>query len=446
MARTSVRLVRSHVKKYSLRAELFSTLTFLLRLQHRNGVSPHAGEGARTLDVDPDSLLGRLAQLPLDVYRSLAGRPASGVVRCDHERNIMELASPVGVVLGLISMTNPVATVVFKALIALKGRNALILSCHRSALTVGSQTTELIRDVLRRHNVPVDTVQCIRNRVSRKTTSMFMRHPDVAFILATGGIGMVKAAYSSGTPAIGVGPGNAPAWVCADADTQTAVQTIIQSKTFDNGVICGSEHHVMVDASVRQAFIAALEQGGAAVLTAEEADRFTSVAFDPVSGKLSRHYIGQPATELAHAASIKRAAPIQLIVVPVEAAAVHGPYGREKLAPMLSLFTVDDEAAGQLLCKQLLAMEGSGHTAIIHTNNPVLARRFGAAIQASRILVNTPGSQGCIGLGNGLVPSLTLGCGTFSGTSTTDNVSYTHLLNIKRVAYAASLVPERLRP
>ncbi len=370
----------------------------------------------------------------LEVYRMLAGRPASGLLRTDEKHKVTEIAGPVGVVLGLIPLTNPVSTITFKTLICLKGRNALILSCHRNALGVGNQAGEIIQAVLRQHDAPVDLVQWIRGRTSRRKTAMFMRHKDVSLILATGGPNMVKAAYSSGTPAIGVGSGNAPAWVCADADPERVALAVIQSKSFDNGIICASENHLIVDTSLRQPFIKALERHGAAVLSPDETNRFTAQIFDPESGRLRQQMVGQSAQAIAASTGIQREGLIRLIVVPVALDEVKGPYGREKLAPVLSLFTVDGEAEGLALCQQILANEGRGHTAIIHTENQGLVERFGLAIPASRILVNAPGAQGCIGISTGLTPSLTLGCGTFGGNSTTDNVSYTHLLNVKRLA------------
>jgi acetaldehyde dehydrogenase/alcohol dehydrogenase len=378
----------------------------------------------------------------LDVYRALAGKPASGPLESEEARcgvGVTEVASPAGVVFGLIPMTNPVATVVFKTLVALKGRNALVLSCHRSALGVGNRTGEIIRSVLRGHGAPMDLVQCIRQRTSRRKTEMFMRHRGVSLILATGGVSMVKAAYSSGTPAIGVGPGNAPAWVCADADPDEAARLVIGSKSFDYGVVCGSEHQLVVDATIRKPFIDALQARGAAVLAPEEVSRFTERAFDPKTGHLRREFVGQSAEHIARATGVEqRDSPIRLLVAPVTLDAIKGPYGREKLAPVLSIFTVDGEEEGLAACKKLLDNEGLGHTAIIHTRSPKLVERFGSEISASRVLVNAGGSQGCIGIGNGLMPSLTLGCGTFGGTSTTDNVSYTHLLNIKRVVHPLS--------
>jgi acyl-CoA reductase-like NAD-dependent aldehyde dehydrogenase len=211
---------------------------------------------------------------------------------------------------------------------------------------------------------------------------------------------------------------------------------VIQSKSFDNGVICGSENNLVVEAVVREDFIAALEAHGAVVLTPDEVERLTTHVIDAEKNRLRREVVGLSARRILQDAGIRRDGAIRLIVIPLDGSQVHGPYAREKLAPVLSLFTVDGEAEGLALCKQILANEGVGHTAIIYTQDLELAQRFGTEMPASRVLVNCPGSQGCIGLGNGLTPSLTLGCGTWGSTSTTDNVSYENLLNVKRIAQA----------
>src|SRR3954469_9125218 len=231
----------------------------------------------------------------LQVYESLAGRPASGLLHADKERRVTDIASPMGVVFALIPLTNPVATIVNKVLICLKGRNALILSCHRGAQRVGSTPGRLVRAVLERHGAPAEAVQWIAERTSRQKTTMFMRHPDVALILATGGPGMVKAAYSSGKPAIGVGSGNAPALICADADPDRAAVLVVASKTFDHGIICGSEQHLAVERSLLDPFKRALERAGAAVLDAAETEALLAGVFDPDSGALLKRYAGRPA-------------------------------------------------------------------------------------------------------------------------------------------------------
>ncbi|UCD28554.1 MAG: aldehyde dehydrogenase family protein, partial [Planctomycetota bacterium] len=372
----------------------------------------------------------------LDVYKMLVNKPGMGILKTDDQLKVTEIASPMGVVLGLIPLTNPVPTLVFKTLICLKSRNALILSCHHNAMGVGSQAGDIIQDMLCRHGAPVDLVQWIKERTSRRTTSLYMMHKDVSFILATGGPSMVKAAYSSGTPAIGVGPGNAPTWICSVADPDKVAEMVVGSKSFDNGVICGSENNLVVDVSIRESFIEALKKHGAAVLEPDEIDRFTEHVVNPETQRLHREVVGQSAQSILAKAGIECNGDIRLIVIPLKRDRIKGPYGYEKLAPVLSLFTADGEVEGMALCKEILANEGTGHTAIIHTNDEKLAELFGLEMPVSRSLVNCPGSQGCIGMVNGLIPSLTLGCGTFGGTSTTDNVSYTHLVNIKRIAQA----------
>jgi acyl-CoA reductase-like NAD-dependent aldehyde dehydrogenase len=370
------------------------------------------------------------------MYPSIAGKPGSGLLRVDAQQGIAEIASPMGVVFGLVPRTHPVATFAFKVLIALKSRNGLILSCHRAALGVGNLTGVLINAVLERHGAPTGLVQWVKKRSGRETTLQFMRHPDVAFILATGGAGMVQAAYSSGTPSIGVGPGNAPTWVCADADLDAAARAIVDSKSFDNGVVCASEHNLVVDRAVVTGFAAALERHGARVVQPDEVDRVVEAVFDPVDQHVRSDLLGQSAARLASAAALVDAEMVRLIVVPAPLDRINGPLGYEKLAPIVSLFVVDDEDQGLRVCRQILANEGAGHTAIIHSSDQARIDRFSFEMPASRILVNVPGAQGTLGMCTGLVPSMTLGSGTFGRTSTTDSITYTHLLNIKRVAYA----------
>src|SRR5215218_4071957 len=329
----------------------------------------------------------------LEINRTLHGRPGIGP-RPPDDRGVTEIASPVGVVLGLIPMTNPVATLVFKTLICLKARNALIVSHHPAAVRVGADTVALIGGVLAGHGAPAALLQSVE-RASRTRTAMFMRHPEVSLILATGGAAMVKAAYSSGTPAIGVGSGNVPALVCADADPVAAAAAVVESKAFDHGIICGSEDNLVVDAAVGAPFLAALEEAGAAVCSPEEAERVAAHAFDPGDGHLRREALGQSAQAIAEAAGVERDRPIRVLVLPLALDQVDGPLGREKLAPLLSLFSVGGTEQGVEVCQRLLANQG---------------------------------------VGNGLTPSLTLGCGTFGGNSTTDNVTYTNLLNVKRLA------------
>jgi acyl-CoA reductase-like NAD-dependent aldehyde dehydrogenase len=222
--------------------------------------------------------------------------------------------------------------------------------------------------------------------------------------------------------------------ICADADVDHAAQSVILSKSFDNGLVCGSENNLVVVRSAREALVEALTRFGAAVLDAAETRAFLDAVIVPGAGRFRNNILGKSAAHLAHAAGIDRPFPIRLIVVPCESVATAGALAGEKMAPILSLFTVDDEERGFEASLALLATEGAGHTAVVHTTRRDLVDRFAAAMPASRILVNSPASHGVIGFTTGLMPSLTLGCGTFGHNSTTDNVSYRNLLNIKRVA------------
>jgi acetaldehyde dehydrogenase / alcohol dehydrogenase len=328
---------------------------------------------------------------------------------------VTELAAPVGVVVGLIPVTNPIATAIYKTLIALKGRNSLILSFHRVCLPLAAEFTDAVVEVLEGHGAPTELVQSVRVRSSRDRTARLMAHDDVAFVLATGG------------------PGNAPAWIAADADLDHAAHSIVASKSFDHGLICGAEHNLVVDATVESAFNAALEAAGAAVLNADEAARFREAAFTDNGGGFRPELMGQAANTIAAFLDIRREHPIKVLVVPGEPD-LDSPLTSEKMGPFLSSFTVQGDDEALTLARALLAKMGTGHTAIVHTADDDRANRFADLMPASRVLVNSPGSQGVCGLTSGLPPAFTLGCGTFGGTSTTDNISWHHLTNTKRLA------------
>ena len=372
----------------------------------------------------------------LGVARSLVGKPGVGVIGRREREALTEIADPMGVVLGLIPMTNPVSTLVFKALICIKARDALIVSCHRDAANVGAGTTACsARSCGGTGHRPI-WFRSVPWRPTRATTAALMRHPGVSMILATGGTAMVKAAYSSGTPAIGVGARERAGlglrrrrrWgSCPDGGGQQGIR---------------SRHHLRLGEQPGRRPV------GAGLLRRRAAQRRRGRARPrrmrpPGAVRLRRHgtgaceatVLGQAATFIAAQAGIAVPAGTRLLVAPVPRQAVSGPYGREKLAPILSLFTADGEDDGIRLCLQILGHGGRGHTAIIHTRSQRLQLSFAQQMPVSRVLVNGPGAQGCIGLGNGLTPSLTLGCGTYGRTSTTDNVTYTNLVNIKRMAH-----------
>lgn len=403
-------------------------------------IASHAEELARLAveetgigNIKDKTLKNQIASI--GVYETLSGQTGYGQIEHDNARGIIDIASPVGIVFGLVPVTNPTSTFIFKTLIALKARNAIVLSPNRKTLTACNAVGAIIHEVLRQHNAPTDIVQWITERNTRKRVVTFMSHKKVGLVLATGGPSVVKAAYSSGNPAIGVGSGNAPALICADADLHHAAQSVVMSKSFDNGLICGSEHNLVVVDPVYDAFVDGLIQAGAAVLDEDESLRFSYHVINDQMNVFKEEFIGKDPDYIAEKAGIKRDYPIRLIIVPVSKVTYDSPFSAEKMIPVLSLFRVADEPAGFEICQQLLKIDGTGHTAIIHTQNEATIQQYGMLMPVSRILVNSPGAHGVVGMTTGLVPSLTLGCGTFGHTSTTDNVTYTHMMNVKRLAY-----------
>src|SRR4051812_38712179 len=330
----------------------------------------------------------------LAVYASLEGKPAAGEIGRDDENKIVELASPVGVVVALVPVTNPVETIVNKVLISLKGRNSIVISSHRMAQVVGDMACTLIREVVEKHGAPGDLVQWFVKRTSRRKTAKLMRHEGIGMILATGGQSMVRAAYSSGKPAIGVGAGNAPAWIAPDADLDKAAAAVVLSKAFDNGLICGSEQHVVVDASIADEFAAALARQGAVVLDAEGTEKFMAGAFEE-SGDLKMFFVGQSAAKIGEACGLDVPEDARLLVFQADSANPEGAQAHERLAPVLSFFTVEGDDAAIELCGKLLAYHGAGHTSNIHTEDEGRIARFAAAMPTGRVLVNAPSSLGC---------------------------------------------------
>ncbi len=382
-----------------------------------------------------DDKTGKIGVASLAVLKTLFGEPGSGWLDGGGpDTGVREIASPVGVVFGLVPVTSPVATGIFKILIALKGRNAIILSPNRIAQPVCAALARSVDDVLQAEGAPADVVQWVTKRNSRRKTQLFMSHAGVDLVLATGGRAMVEAAYSSGNPALGVGPGNAPVLVADDADVDTCADNVIRSKSFDNGLICGAENNLVVVAARREELVAALERHGAAVLSAEETAKALAGPLANGRTRMSSELIGRSAADIAAKLGIRRERTIRLVVAPSESCAPDNPLAHEKMAPLVSLFTVPDIDAGLALCKQLMQLDGTGHTAVLYTRDEALAERFGNEVAASRMLLNTPATHGIVGATTGLLPSFTLGCGTFGGNSLTDNVGYRHLLNVKRLA------------
>lgn len=367
------------------------------------------------------------------VAENLQGKPGVGSI-IEQKDGSTGLANSMGVVFAMIPVTNPVETLTFKFLIALKSRNAIIISSHRKAKNVGNQTVEIIQNVLKQLGLPVNLIQTSQQPSSRALTQAFMTHENVHFILATGGPSMVKSAYQSGTPAIGVGKGNAPVWIEKSCDVKKAAYDVVFSKSFDNGIVCGSENNLLVDANIYDDFLNHAVDAGAAVFNDFEIHALLDIVFH--DDHLDSRFVGKSAQDVCDELGIKRDYPIKLILAETQGQPDNTPLLKEKLLPVLSVTKITNDEHALNLAKTILADEGAGHTAIMHSNNEQLVQAFAQCADVSRVLVNGAGTLGCIGANNGLQLSWTLGCGTQGGGSTGDNVSYEHLLNIKRIAYA----------
>ncbi|MGT2756346.1 acetaldehyde dehydrogenase (acetylating) [Streptococcus ovuberis] len=356
-----------------------------------------------------------------------------GILREDREKKITEVAVPVGVVAGLIPSTNPTSTVIYKALISLKAGNSIVFSPHPNALKCIVETVEIIKKAAKRAGCPDGAISVI-TRPSIQATNELMKHPDTNLILATGGTAMVKAAYSSGTPAIGVGPGNGPAFIERTADLPKAVRQILDSKTFDNGVICASEQSVIVEEDMKAAVIAEFKKQGAYFVSPEDAKKLGAFIILP-SGAMNPKMVGKTPQVIGELAGISVPAGARVLIAEETGVGKQHPYSMEKLAPVLGFYTVKNWEEACKLSMKILHHEGVGHTMVLHTQNEEVIREFALKKPVSRLLVNTPAALGGVGATTGLFPAFTLGCGAVGGSATSDNVSPLNLFNIRRVAY-----------
>ncbi len=370
------------------------------------------------------------------VYDHLKEQKTVGIMSKDEVNQIVEIAEPMGVIAALVPMTNPTSTVIFKSLIALKTRNAIVFSPHPHAVKSIIETARLVDDAAVNAGAPRGLIHVIL-KPSLDGTQALMRHVDTALILATGGGQMVKAAYSSGNPAIGVGPGNGPAVIDDTADILDAVKKIVKSKTFDYGTICASEQSLVVVSSIKEKVKDALLAQQAYLLSKKEAKQLVLILLRD-NGTMNPQIVGKSAYDVASLAKITVPEDTTVLVAETEEVSQTNPYAREKLTPVLGLFTVSDFSEGIAKANEILLNEGAGHTAILHTKSVAHAEAYGLAIKASRILINTPSTFGGIGASTGLAPSLTLGCGAIGGSSLSDNVEVKHLLNVKRLAFHLS--------
>jgi len=367
------------------------------------------------------------------IYEFIRPMKTVGVVRRLDSARVIEIAEPFGVVAAIIPSTNPTSTAIYKLLIAMKARCAIVLSPHPAAVRCITRTAELLAEAAREAGAPDGAINWM-TEVSLEGTQALMTSREVSVILATGGMGLVRAAYSAGKPAYGVGPGNAPAYIERSADTQNAVRDILEGKTFDNGLLCSSENSVVVDADIAATVKDEFAAQGGHFLNSEEADLLAK-ALITKQRLPNAELVGRSAVEIAKRVGIEVPERTRALVVPLAGVGRDYPLSIEKLCPVLSFYVVQDWREGCERCQQILRYGGMGHTMSIHSRDDEIILEFGLKKPAFRIVVNTPTTLGSIGMTTGLDPSMTLGCGGYGGNITSDNISPRHLLNIKRLAY-----------
>jgi acetaldehyde dehydrogenase (acetylating) len=367
------------------------------------------------------------------VYKFIRPMKTVGVVARHDDRRVIEIAEPFGVVAAVVPSTNPTSTAIYKILIAIKARCAIVLSPHPAAVKCITRVAEVMEEAATRAGAPAGAINWMTT-VTLEGTNELMKHRDVAVILATGGMGLVRAAYSAGKPAYGVGPGNAPAYIERTANVKKAVQDIITGKTFDNGVLCSSENSVVADQPIADDVRREFESQGGYFMNVAEMEALARVLVTP-QRLPNPALVGKTATFIAETCGIKVPADTRVLIAPLDGVGRDYPLSIEKLCPVLSFYVVSDWREGCERCKQILRYGGMGHTMSIHSQNDQVILEFGLKKPAFRICVNTPTTLGSIGLTTGLDPAMTLGCGGYGGNITSDNISPRHLLNIKRLAY-----------
>jgi acetaldehyde dehydrogenase (acetylating) len=366
-----------------------------------------------------------------NVYNFIRPMRTVGVIR--ETESVIDVASPRGVVAAIIPSTNPTSTAIFKILIAVKARDSIVLSPHPSAVNCISETARVMRAAGEAAGLPAGAIGCM-SVATIDGTQELMKHKLTALILATGGIGLVRAAYSSGKPAFGVGPGNVPAMVERSANVTKAVKDILTGKCFDNGTICSSEQAVVVERAVEPQTRENLIREGAYFLNREEQDRLTRVVAT-AANTLNPKIVGKSAQVIAGMAGITLPDGVRAMICPLEGVGRDFPLSMEKLSPILAYYVVENLEEGCGRCAQILRYGGMGHTASIHTADREAAREYGVRMPASRVVVSSPSTHGAIGFTTDLEPSMTLGCGSWGGNVTSDNISPRHLLDVKRIAF-----------
>jgi acetaldehyde dehydrogenase (acetylating) len=375
------------------------------------------------------------------VYEFIRPMKTVGVVARHEDRRVVDIAEPFGVVAAVVPSTNPTSTAIYKILIALKARCSIVLSPHPAAVRCITRVAEVMDEAARAAGAPASAISWM-TAVTLEGTQELMKHRDVAVILATGGMGLVRAAYSAGKPAYGVGPGNAPAFVERTANVRKAVHDIVTGKTFDNGVLCSAENSVVVDEPIAGEVKREFQAQGGYFMTAAEIDAVARRLVTP-QRLPNPELVGKSALHIAEKCGVTVPGDTRVLLAPLAGVGRDYPLSIEKLCPVLSYYVVRDWKEGCERCKQILKYGGMGHTMSIHSQNEQVILEFGLHKPAFRVIVNSPTTHGSVGLSTGLDPAMTLGCGGFGGNITSDNISPRHLLNIKRLAYETAPVVSR---
>ena len=365
------------------------------------------------------------------LYEAIKDMKTIGVLNENKAKKLIEIAAPMGVVAGIIPSTNPTSTAIYKSIIALKAGNAIVFTPHPSAKNCIGETVNMIRKVLVNCGVSEDMVS-VMSVPTLQGSEELMKVADL--ILATGGPGMVKAAYSSGTPALGVGAGNVPAYIERSANIDDAVAKIFMSKTFDNGTVCASEQSIVTDACIADKVKAGIIRNGGYFLQGEDLEKVKRI-MERGNGSMNPDIVGRDAAYIAQLAGITIPVGTRLLVSDEKGVGPKFPFSKEKLTALIAFYVVEDWKESCEICHNLLINGGVGHSLVIHSGNDEIIREFGMKKPVSRLLVNTPATQGAVGISTALFPAFTLGCGTLGGSSTSDNVTPLNLMNIRRIAY-----------
>ena len=375
------------------------------------------------------------------VLSAIAPMKTKGILREIPEKRLWEIGVPMGVIAAIVPSTNPTSTVCYKALIAIKAGCAIVFSPHPKAAKCTRAAAELLARAAEAAGAPAGAVGCLTASQMAGTQEL-MGAPEVKLILATGGPGMVRSAYSSGKPAIGVGAGNGPAYIHTSADVPGAIAAIVRSKTFDNGTVCASEQSIIVEKSMESAVLEEAGRQGIYLMPTEEAGRLARLLFKPTGG-LNPEIVGKSAIYLAEKAGFSVPKDTKVLMAREQEAGPTRPYSMEKLCPVLAFFVLDSEDAVLQKAVEVLRHEGSGHTFAIHARDEGVIRRFALEIPVSRFLVNAPAALGGIGAATGLFPALTLGCGAVGGSSSSNNISPMDLINLRRVAWGTEAMQQK---